>query len=310
MTGIASLAGVLKPEYLFRPHQIVRKIWREYAGRKEDLKKARLPWGLEIRINPSESIGWSIYTRSLYETAVTESLWRLARVGDSVVDVGANIGYMSSILAVRVGARGRVYCFEPHPSIFEELRLNVANWSACERCAQFVLHKVALGSHKGVDSLQVPDFFSSNQGTSWIGSHSAQFSGQTFDVDILALDDVILDTESIGVVKLDVEGRGLSVLKGMERLLRERRVRHIVFEEEAGFPAPIHTFLSDMGYVSYGIEQHFGGIRFTRDRQPYFDPVNGPAPNYLATIVSEADVSFLARGFWQSFGPAQTFKSW
>ncbi|MGB2888149.1 MAG: hypothetical protein WBC04_10660 [Candidatus Acidiferrales bacterium] len=59
----------------------------------------RLPWGLEIAVDLGESIGWSVYTCAIYETAVTKALWRLVKPGDSVVDGGANIGYMTSILA-------------------------------------------------------------------------------------------------------------------------------------------------------------------------------------------------------------------
>src|SRR5215469_11046307 len=188
MIGLTSVRGVFKPEYLFRPNQILRKLWLECLGRREEVRKARLPWDLEIELNTGESIGWSIYTRALYETAVTESLWRLARVGDLAVDVGANIGYMTSILAVKVGARGKIYSFEPHPTIFQRLRLNVKNWSADVRCGQFVLHNAALGNRKGVGALCVPDYFSCNQGTAWIGPQNAEFDGQTFDVDILALD--------------------------------------------------------------------------------------------------------------------------
>lgn len=308
MIGISSLRGILKPEYLFRPHQIPRKLWLEYLGRREEVKKTRLPWGLEIEANTGESIGWSIYTRALYETAVTESLWRLSRVGDLVVDAGANIGYMTSILALRVGARGRVYSFEPHPGIFDVLRLNVTNWGTDRRCGQIILYNAALASHEGVGKLCVPDYFCRNQGTCRIESQNTRSNGQTFAVTLLALDDIFPGGETIGVVKLDVQGYELEVLRGMERMLRERRVRHVVFEEESGFPAPTHAFLSDMGYESYGIEHHFSGIRFARDRQPFCDPVNGPSPNYLATTVSEADVSALAGGFWQSFGPAQFFK--
>ena len=38
--------------------------------------------------------------------------------GDTVVDVGANIGCMTAVLAERVGASGRVHSFEPHPRLF------------------------------------------------------------------------------------------------------------------------------------------------------------------------------------------------
>ena len=303
MMRLANLTRVLKPEYLFRPNQIPRKLWRECLGRRQEINEARLPWGLKIRVNTGESIGWSVYTRALYETAVTECLWRLARVGDLVVDGGANVGYMTSVLAVKVGARGKVYSFEPHPGVFQELQLNVTNWSADARCGQFVLRNAALGSCKSIGQLCVPNYFSSNQGTSWIGAQGTQSNNLTFDVEILALDDVVAAGEFVGVIKLDVQGYELFALKGMERLLRERRIRHVVFEEEGIFPAPTHAFLSDIGYAIYGIEQHFGGIRFVRNKQPYFDSISGPSPNYLATI--EPEVSALASGFWQSFGPAQ-----
>lgn len=298
----------MKPEYLFRPYQIPWKLWREYLGRREEVQKARLPWGLEIRVNTGEAIGWSLYTRTLYETAVTESLWRLTRVGDLTVDIGANIGYMTSILAVRVGAEGKVHSFEPHPSIFQELQSNATNWNSGKRCGRIFLYNAALGSQKGIGKLCIPEHFPRNQGTSYIRPRDIEFNGQAIDVSILALDDVIPENESIGVVKLDVQGYELSVLKGMERLLRERRIRHLVFEEENRFPAPTHKFLSNIGYVSYGIEQRFQGIRFARNRQPFSHPVTGPSPNYLATIVPEAEVSSLARGFWQSFGPTQFFR--
>src|ERR1700751_1727563 len=131
---MVNIRGVLKPEYLFRPNQIPRKLWLESLGRRREMKKVPLPWGLEIEVNTGESLGWSVYTRSLFETAVTETLWRLARAGDLIVDGGANIGYMSSLLAVKIGPRGKILCFEPHPKIFQQLRLNVQNWSVGRRC--------------------------------------------------------------------------------------------------------------------------------------------------------------------------------
>ena len=307
MIRIASLGGVLKPEYLFRPNQILRRLWRGHFGGRGGFKKARLPWNLEITVDSGESIGWSVYTRALYDTALTETLWRLARLGDFVIDVGANIGYMTSLLGVRVGKGGRVYAFEPHPSIFRELQLNVANWTRDKRCGQFVLHNAALGSHKGTGRLVVPDTFSVNKGTSYVSREITQSREHTFDVNILALDDVISHADLISVVKLDVQGYELSVLKGMENLLKQKRVRHVVFEEEGGFPAATHMFLTDMGYDIYGIDQCFWGIRFVRNKQPFFDPVNGPSPNFLATTASGTEVSSLTTGFWQSFGPAQLF---
>lgn len=304
------MLGIAKPEYLFRPHQIVRKAWAEFLGRKPELKKAHLPWGLDIALNAGEAIGWSIYTRGLYETAVTECLWRLALRGRSVVDVGANIGYMSSVLAVKVGPSGKVYAFEPHPAVFETLQMNAVSWSNDGRCGQIVLHQAALGNRKGLNKLYVPNHFSKNEGTSWTGAMDSPSNDHSIDITVLVLDEIIPHQELIEVVKIDVEGYELSVLKGMERLLQERRVRHIVFEEEGAFPAATHAFLSTFGYTIYGIEQRFRGVRLFRNGKPHVDPLNGPAPNFLATLASDEQVRSLVEGFWESFGPVHFWKAY
>lgn len=310
MLTVRSLAGLGKAEYLLRPHQIARRLWREAEGRRPEVKTVRLPWGPEIAVNTADSLGWSLYTRAIYETPVTEALWRLVQPGDSAVDGGANIGYMTSVLAVRAGQTGRVYCFEPHPGVFDDLQQNVTAWKARKRYGSFVLHQAALGAREGFAELRVADFFSANRGVARIEPGSNQGEGQSFRVKVLALDDVIPKDETIRLVKLDVEGYELAALHGMERLLRARRVRHIVFEEMQGFPAATHQFLRDMGYAIFGIDRHFSGIRLVHDQQPHFDPVSGPPPNYLATIEPEFALSRLQSGIWQSFGPAQFLRRW
>lgn len=310
MLTVKSLAGVVKPEYLLRPHQIGRRLWRELAGRRKGFKLVRLPWGPEITVDTSESLGWSLYTRDIYETAVTEALWRLVRPGDLVVDGGANIGYMTRTLAIRVGETGRIYCFEPHPELFQDLQRNVASWDANNRCGSFFLYEAALGAKEGTALLRVPEFSWTNRGASRIDPTSAQGEGQELQVKELALDEVIATEDTIGVVKLDVEGYELAVLRGMERILRDRRVRHVVFEESNDRPASTHMFLREMGYAIFGIEHSFRGIRCIPNGRPRFDPIYGPPPNYLATIEPERTVSRLQRGFWESFGPARFVDKW
>lgn len=308
MLTIKSLGGLSKPEYLFRPRQIGRRLWREAVGRKKQQRMARLPWGLDISVDLADTIGWAIYTRAIYETAVTEALWRLVEPGDTVVDGGANVGYMTSILALRVGERGRVCCFEPHPEVFQDLQRNVRIWETNNQCGTFSLYQAALGEREGTATLLVPAYFSTNSGSSWIEDCENHREGQAHQVKVLPLDTVIPEHQTIGVVKLDVQGSELAVLKGMERILRERRVRHIIFEEESNFPAATHAFLRELDYQCFGLEHHFTGIRCIPGGPPRYDPVEGPPPNYLATLEPELTVSRLESGFWQSFGPGQLLR--
>jgi protein-L-isoaspartate O-methyltransferase len=64
------------------------------------------------------------------------------REGDTVLDVGANIGVAAAFFAVECGA-GTVHSFEPVPPIFEVLRENLSDLSAC------VPHEYGLGSGGG-----------------------------------------------------------------------------------------------------------------------------------------------------------------
>jgi FkbM family methyltransferase len=293
-----SVLGLLKPEYFLRPQQIPLRLWRGLNARSDTFKIVRLPWGSNLRVNIRESIGWSIYTRAIYETAVTETLWRLTKPGDEVADIGANVGYMASILNARVGRSGKVYCFEPHPQVAAELRHNIALWPYGQSCS---IWQAAVGESSGPGSLFVPEYFSNNYGISSVSPRADVGTNIEIPIDIVALDDVIPKSVTLAVVKIDVEGHELSVFKGMQNILESRRVQYIVFEEIAPFPAPTHAFLTDRGYATYGIEYQVGGIRFMASRQP----ITNDIPVYLATREPPEVLKRIQKGFWQSFGPNQ-----
>lgn len=109
-----------KPEYLLRPSQFGRRII-EFLVPRTGIQAVSLPWDMDIWVDPEEAIGRAIVRAGVFELAVTETLWRLTDPGDLAVDVGANIGYMSSVLARRCGPAGSVRVFEPHPGNFKGL---------------------------------------------------------------------------------------------------------------------------------------------------------------------------------------------
>ena len=116
-----------KPEYVFRPSQIIRRLQREFQIARES-EEVVLPWGLPIRVFPNETIGSCIWRTGVHDLVASEALWRLLDPGETAVDIGANIGYMTGLMARRAGPRGRVIALEPHPDIFAELQRNVGEW--------------------------------------------------------------------------------------------------------------------------------------------------------------------------------------
>jgi FkbM family methyltransferase len=302
MLTSASVSRVLSPTYFFRPQQIFIRGWRQLSSQSQTRVTVALPWGLRITVDPNEAIGYNIATQGLYETVVTETLWRLAYGDKLAVDAGANIGYTASILGARLGGKGRVLCFEPHPQVFASLRSNVADWANDARCAKFDLHQQALGSHDGKATLLTGDWFTTNKGTARIGTGEKQDGQEGLPIEMVQLDTIVNEQDEIGVIKMDVEGAELDVLRGMTRLLAKRTVRDILFEETKSFPAPTHRYLKERGYSIFGLEESFGGVRLLPDAPPRFDPQIGPNPNYLATCDPVRAQRKLKPRFWRSFG--------
>ena len=74
----------------------------------------------EVDIEP-DLTGVAMYL-GLYEPATARTMTRFLRPGDTFVDIGANIGYLSAVGANLVGRWGQVHCFEPVPRYFQRLQ--------------------------------------------------------------------------------------------------------------------------------------------------------------------------------------------
>jgi hypothetical protein len=98
------LSGLLKPEYFYQPRLALRRLLPFRHSSTAEFVDKKLPWGLHIRIHPLEEHGQIILTLGVIDLAVTETLFRLANPGEIAVDVGANIGYMTAVLAARINS--------------------------------------------------------------------------------------------------------------------------------------------------------------------------------------------------------------
>jgi len=138
------------------------------------------------------------------------------REGAVFVDVGANVGYYTLVASKLVGAVGRVYAIEPVPSTATLLRVNVK----LNGCNNVVVYEVAAWSTRGSLTLKIP--------ASMYGCASAVRGGASIVVDASTLDDTLRDETSIDLIKIDVEGAELEVLRGAQNVLR--RTRYVVLE--------------------------------------------------------------------------------
>ena len=159
-----------------------------------------------------------------YEAEELELMRPLIWPGQTVIDVGANVGYTTRFFAQRVGPTGKVHAFEPNPLIYPLLKQNLAGW------AQVSVYNLGLASVNG----KLPLFVAgTNQGVScfsekYPAKHLAYRKGETMrtvDAEVVIGDEFLKRKaiHHVDVIKIDVEGWELDVLSGLAETISSAR---------------------------------------------------------------------------------------
>jgi len=152
-----------------------------------------------------------------YEPYETQLILRQAKRGDVVVDVGANIGYYTVLLADKVGKNGKVYAFEPDITNFEILKKNIE----VNNLKNVEIINAAVGSKAGKLKLyKSKDNF---------GDHKLYGKDKNIEtVKIVKLDDYLKD-KKINLMKIDTQGWEPEVIEGAMKIIK--RDQPIMFLE-------------------------------------------------------------------------------
>ncbi len=160
------------------------------------------------------------YWLGTYEIDLQFAIEKWVDRGDVVYDVGANIGYITLLLARAVGGTGQVYSFEALPANFERLQQNVANntWAA----GITITHGAVASASTPVRFLLGPsDAMGKADGSA--GRNDGH--SESIAVPGIALDDYVYRDghPAPDIIKMDIEGGEVLALAGMPRLLRDAR---------------------------------------------------------------------------------------
>ena len=152
--------------------------------------------------------------------------------GDTVFDIGANVGELTLLFSKFCGSEGRVHSFEPTVSTFNKLQ-NLVN---SVQLKNVKINNLAVTNQSGVVSFNVyEDEFSSWNTLAKRPLHNYGISIQdpkSVDIASISIDDYCErnSIKYIDLLKIDVEGAELNVLIGARKMFSERKIKNCVFE--------------------------------------------------------------------------------
>jgi FkbM family methyltransferase len=214
-----------------------------------------LNWELDLR----QGIDFAIFLQGGFEPMTLREYGRLVKAGDTVFDIGANIGAHTLPLARLVGPHGTVAAFEPTDYAFGKLRRNLALNPLLEKR---IIAVQALLVSKTED--QKPEAIPS----SW--SLEAPLPGDTIHpvhkgsynslqgATAVQLDQWVdkSNLDRLDFIKIDVDGFEIDVLEGAKQTLKRFRPRIMmefapyVFEDRGRSFAELIAFLQMSGYLA------------------------------------------------------------
>ena len=151
--------------------------------------------------------------------------------GYRIIDLGANLGYYPLIEYKKLAGEGKIYAFEPSPKNYELLKRNIAlnnadhlinvyPYAGGEKSGK---EKFYLSTHSNINTM-IPTEYTTGKPSRGIG-------GNYIEVEVIELSSFINDNGKIDLIRMDIEGYEVEVLRGLKKAIEENIFTgQIVFE--------------------------------------------------------------------------------
>lgn len=163
--------------------------------------------GFRLLIDPSidRGVELALFSNGTYEEGTVDQLKKLLQPGNTFLDIGANIGWMSLVGSKAVGANGKVFAIEANPNTLPILQHNLT----LNNATNVEVFGIAVSDQPG-EALLFENWNVNRGGASLL----SQDGEQGIEVKVETLDRLFAPETPLHVVKIDVEGLEPQVITG------------------------------------------------------------------------------------------------
>jgi FkbM family methyltransferase len=186
-----------------------------------------------------------------WESWVTIAMARHLRSGWHCVDVGANHGYFTLLMADAVEGSGRVLAIEPNPHLAEIVSLNI-EVNGFQSYAT-VLQKAATETDAQKTNLLIPP----RRAADATICRQATPSDEVVEVETIKLDSALAEWPRVDLIKIDAEGSEESIWGGLRQTLERHRDINIIMEMRCSRYADPRAFVREILAAGFKL-RHIG----------------------------------------------------
>jgi FkbM family methyltransferase len=217
-------------EFLKRAGGYSTWFWHRHVLRAPVMTKSVYDYRMRLDLD-DPGISTTLAKGILREKDQVHVLLRELKRGDTVLDVGANIGYYALLEAGRVGPGGRVYAVEPVPRNYELLRENV-DLNGYGSIIQ--THHLAISNENKTEKFYISahsnlgSFYNKDYAT---GQRLSYMKDDYILVETRDIAEFVKDKGPIHIIRMDIEGAEVEVLTGLLKVIDPPRFApKILFE--------------------------------------------------------------------------------
>ncbi len=173
------------------------------------------------------------------------------KTGDTVLDIGANIGFYAEILSSIVGENGKVHCFEPDTTNFNHLQ------SRSKYLPNVTINNKAISNKTETIKIYTSKKLNVDHRT-----YKPDEYDQEIDIHAISIDEYLSPNTEVDFIKMDIQGFEMSAVRGMTKTLQSQHLKMLsefwpYGMRKAGTSVlEYYQFLKKYNFNIYLIENH------------------------------------------------------